>query len=696
MKSKILLSAILALFVSLAAFSAKVQPELAKTVGKNFFFERQCQFNQAIDYESIAVESIVNYQDAFYILNFEKGWVLVAGRDERQPVIGYNFDGKFSSEIESPNVRSWLQTFVDEARFIENNQVSVDVATQEAWQYYQQNSALAYHTEKSRDIATPLLTNIWNQDDPYNLMCPVDANGPGGHVYVGCVATAMSMIMHYWRYPLQGFGQHSYNAYPYGTQTVNYAEATYNWDNMLDEIDSDNPYDIAQIGYHAAVSVDMMFAADGSGAYSDDVPYAMRTYFNYDNSVQYLRKSSYPIATWETLIQDQLNDLKPVYYSGQSTEGGHAFVCDGYQGSDYYHFNFGWSGSSNGWYSLSDVNGFSSGQGIVRNIFPKDPDYPYIEMTGQKVLSNVSGSFTDGSGPVESYPAGMDVSWLISPQNENDSVSSIRLKFIQFNTASSDVLTVYAGSTTDDEILGQFSGDQLPAAILSQTNSLLITFTSTGSAPGFQLEYDATMPTWCNGTNAFTEPFGSLSDGSGTFQYNNRTTCIYVFQVPGANTYTFSFDKMATEPENDVLKFYKAGNQLVQTISGTEIPESFTIEASMVYFTWTTNSTVRDDGWEINYTTDLVGTHELTDNSVLSIYPNPADQEIRISSSQLMKGNNKIVLLNNAGQQVKSWILQDLYPASETVLRIADVPAGIYLLVYDNGGETIREKIIVR
>lgn len=695
MKSKILLSAILTLFVSLVVFSAKVQPELAKTVGKNFFYEHSCQFNQSIDFQSIVVENLTNYKDAFYILNFTNGWVIVAGRDERQPVIGYSFEGSFPAVIEDSNVRSWLQNFVDEAKFIEQNQVAVEPAIKNTWNYYQQEDAAAYQTNKNRDVATPLLTNIWNQDSPYNLLCPEDPAGPGGRVYVGCVATAMSMIMHYWRYPLQGSGQHSYNAYPYGTQTVNYGDATYNWDNMLDEIDSDNPFDIAQIGYHAAVSVDMMFGADGSGAYSNEVPYAMRTYFNYDNSVQYLQKNNYPLATWQTLIQDQLNSARPVYYSGQSTEGGHAFVCDGYQGSDYYHFNFGWSGSTNGWYSLSDVNGFSSGQGCVRNIFPEDADYPYIA-TGQTVLSTVSGSFTDGSGPVENYPSGMDVSWLISPQNEHDSISSIRLKFIQFNTNASDVLTVYAGPTTDDEILGQFSGDQLPSDILSQTNALLVTFSSTGSAPGFQLEFDATMPNWCNGTTAFTEPFGELADGSGTFQYNNRTTCIYVFQVQGANTYTFSFNKLATEPGNDVLKFFKAGNQLVQTISGTDIPESFTVEASMVYFTWTTNSTVRDDGWEISYTTDLVGTHELEGNTLLRVFPNPADHEIRISSNKFLQGENKIVLFNNAGQQIKQWFAGDLYPAAETVLPIADVPAGIYMMVYQLDGKMIREKIIIR
>ena len=95
---------------------------------------------------------------------------------------------------------------------------------------------------------------------------------------------------------------------------------------------------------------------------------------------------------------------------------------------------------------------------------PDDANYPYIA-DGEYNLTSSSGSFTDGSGPIEDYPSGMQASWLINPQNEEDSISSIKLSFAQFETASNDFVNVYAGPTTDDELLGSFSGSSLPSTI---------------------------------------------------------------------------------------------------------------------------------------------------------------------------------------------------------------------------------------
>ncbi len=89
-----------------------------------------------------------------------------------------------------------------------------------------------------------------------------------------------------------------------------------------------------------------------------------------------------------------------MYYSGYSSAGGHAFVCDGYQ-EEYFHFNFGWGGSQDGFYTLLSVNGFNDGQGAVFDTYPGS-NYPYY-CTGDHVLTNINGSITDGSGPLNDY-----------------------------------------------------------------------------------------------------------------------------------------------------------------------------------------------------------------------------------------------------------------------------------------------------
>jgi hypothetical protein len=182
------------------------------------------------------------------------------------------------------------------------------------------------------------MTCLWNQDYPYNALCPEDPDGPGGHVYAGCVATAMSMIMYYYRYPVQGIGTHSYYASGYGTQSVNYGQTYYNWDAMMNEISSTSGQSIpaiAELQYHAGVSVNMGYGNQSSGAYSIDVPAALISHFGYATSTQYLSRSSYTATVWENMVVEQLDAAKPVYYSGVDptpvTGGGHAFIVDGYQ-----------------------------------------------------------------------------------------------------------------------------------------------------------------------------------------------------------------------------------------------------------------------------------------------------------------------------------------------------------------------------
>jgi len=103
----------------------------------------------------------------------------------------------------------------------------------------------------------------------YNELCPADPNGPGGHVYAGCVATAMGMVMKYWSHPTTGVGSHSYYCPGYGYQSANFGATTYLWDEMPNSI-STSCIPIATLLYHCGVAVNMGYSVDGSGAQSTD------------------------------------------------------------------------------------------------------------------------------------------------------------------------------------------------------------------------------------------------------------------------------------------------------------------------------------------------------------------------------------------------------------------------------------------
>lgn len=694
MKSKVLLSILVIFALTASIFAKDINLSKAEQVAVNFLFEKSNQYGDAVNYYDLNIAESYLVDNAYYVVNFEKGWVVVAADDVMTPVIAYNYEGVFPViNHEFAPFNSWMQTYVDQISFVRDNNIEAEADVVAQWKAYSTNNPSTLNMRADRDV-DPLVTSTWNQDNPYNAMCPEDPAGPGGRVYVGCVSTAMSIIMHYWRYPLTGSSSHSYYLYPYGTLSANFGETDYNWDGMTDVINDKYIWEIAQIGYHGAVSVDMGFGGDGSGAYSNDVPYAYATYFNYMNSVNYVSKSNYTTSAWENMMQAELNASKPIYYSGQSTDGGHAFVCDGFQGSNYYHYNFGWSGSGNGFYTLQDINGFHSYQAMVRNIYPADAAYPYIA-TGEKELTTLAGSFTDGSGPVEDYPQSMSASWLINPQNDQDSVTSITLSFIEFNTYNSDKLRIYDGGDDNAELIGTYSGTDIPADITSTGNQLYITFSSVGEAAGFKVEYECQLPSWCT-SSSITDPSGTLSDGSQNFWYNNGTSCVFNLSHPEAVKYTLDFTEFSTEETNDKVKVYDGATAtLLGEFSGTTIPDPIEVETNAMLIMWSTNSSVRNEGWSLNYTVDGVGVGE-TSFEDLSIYPNPTTGVLNVNFNAEKQGDIQVKLVNISGQVIFNEVMTTANGQYNNSFDISDQAKGVYLLSIISEKEKIDRKIVLK
>ncbi len=695
MKSKVLLSILVVFAVSASIFAKDISLSKAEQVAVNFFFERSNQYGNVVDYYDLNITESYLVDNAYYVVNFEDGWVVVAANDAMVPVIGYNFSDRFPDmENSFYGFSSWMQSYADQIDYVRENEIEAENKVAQQWKTYSTNDPATLSMSRGRDI-DPLISSLWNQDNPYNAMCPEDPAGPGGNVYVGCVSTAMSIIMHYWRYPLSGSGSHTYSWSSYGTISANFGAAEYNWNGMTDVINDKYIWEIAEIGFHGAVSVEMMFGPDGSGAYSFDVPHALRTYFNMQNTVQYITKNSYTPSQWENMLQSELDALRPIYYSGQSTDGGHAFVCDGYQGDNYYHFNFGWSGSGNGYYTLQDVYSFNMQQGMVRNIYPEDPDYPYVA-SGLTELTTIVGSFTDGSGPAENYPSGMDAAWLINPQNEQDSVTSITLKFIEFDTHSNDKVRIYDGGDETAELIGEFSGGDVPADITSSGNQLYIKFTSIGSAKGFKAEYFSQLPAWCTSTQ-INDPSGTITDGSiGTFYYNNGTSCVFNLSHPEAVKYTIDFNDIATEEGKDLVKVYNGANaSLIGEYSGHTIPDPIVVETNSMLIMWSTNSTVRDEGWSLNFAVDGVGVEETTFEN-LSIYPNPTTGLLNVKFDAEKQGDMQVKLVSINGQTIFNELVTSNAGHYNTTFDISNEAKGVYLLSIISDKEKIDRKIVLK
>jgi len=233
-----------------------------------------------------------------------------------------------------------------------------------------------------------MCTSRWGQEAPYWNMCPMGTSsstgwgygGGDGRCVTGCVATGMAQVMYYHKAPAQGCGGSfsvsvKQSGGSYQTYTVNYDEAVYDWDNMLDDYsrtsyNTDQANAVAQLMYHCGVATKMQYATDGSGAYMADCLDGLQRNFGFTDA-QLLERNDYTEAEWMEIVYTEINENRPIIYAGDdmSQWAGHCFVLDGYDNRGFVHINWGWDGSSDGFFDIALLNAggysFSSYQEMV-------------------------------------------------------------------------------------------------------------------------------------------------------------------------------------------------------------------------------------------------------------------------------------------------------------------------------------------
>jgi hypothetical protein len=682
--------------ISLSSFSQIVSENDAKTAAYSFIHEMNADV-KSIDQLQLSYTGFTTANEpAWYIFTTgPKGYIIIAADELAYPILGYSYNSVFNPQKSQfpSSFEAWMEQRTIEMESIRNHKHPADQTTNDLWSQLKTGTFNGSDV-KSRDVA-PLLVSQWNQDCQYNELCPSDAAGPCGHVYAGCVATAMGQVMYYWRFPETGNGTYSYYISPYGTQSVNFGATTYKWNEMRGDINSSH-IELARLLYHAAVSVGMSFSPSGSGANSDDVPSALKNKFRYQ-SANYRSKISYSTTNWNNLLKGNLDNKLPIYYSGSGSGGGHAFVCDGYQGTDYFHFDWGWSGYYNGYFYLNNMNpggnDFNSWQAAVVDIYPPTASYPAY-CTGQKTLTALAGSFDDGSSPKYEYQANSNCSWLIQPSVP---VDYIQLTFEYFDTESAnDIVTIYGGATTSDPVLGTFSGSSLPSYVQSSTQSMLVTFTSNGTTQtnGFLAEYYASPSKFCSSTVVVTDQSGTIEDGSGaSYQYANSSNCRWTIQPPGATQINITFTEFSTEPVNDKVRVIDLiSNTLVGEYSGTSLPGALQISSSKVQVQFISNATVQGDGWKFNFST-LTDIEE-NQLSALTVYPNPADDQITIETPVAFS-KAIITIYDLSGRTCLSGI-QESSGNNSFSIDVSNLSTGMYLIRADFDGNSYFRKLFIQ
>ena len=327
------------------------------------------------------------------------GFVVVAADDVvGDCILGFSDEKNFDRNNIPDNLRWWLDEYQKQISWARENNINM-------------TSSRKGDYSDEEVIVPPLLGNtLWAQGEPFNTLCPVG-------VPSGCVATAMAQIMYYHKWPLKGQGQHTNKNYR--AQTVDFSQSVYDWGNMLDsylgtytEVQANA---VAVLMRDCGCAVDMQYASGGSGAYDADVPGAMVSYFDYSQDIKLYWRDEVDLVGvqgWDDIITCELDARRPVYYSGQDTkEGGHAFVCDGYEyylGATYFHFNFGWGGDGNGYFKSSAVKPrsykFNTRQAIITGIHAnnkvKSGNLYYNLLNDEKVSVTFPEDLSEYSGDI--------------------------------------------------------------------------------------------------------------------------------------------------------------------------------------------------------------------------------------------------------------------------------------------------------
>jgi|GEM_PF-2520966 len=474
--------------------AATVSVEKAEIVAVNWMGERTGRAASRIVISEIDEYSCEEYLTAYVINLSPAAFVIVSADDTCLPVIGYSMENTFPKSLDSPSFKMFFEQKMDEIRYAITSQMEQPLKTREEW------NRLAVNWDKFRPVKAskavqPLLTTKWSQERYYNAYCPADASSCSicdGHVYVGCVAVAIGQIMRYHAYPVRGRFAWSYTPaeHPeYGEQSADFDNTTYNWSNMPNQLYTYNT-DVARFLHHCGVAVEMDYGPHGSGAFSDDARTALILFFRYSAEAFLLFRDLYNYDVWEEMMKAELDASRPIYYGGTGT-GGHAFVMDGYtvnNGLDWFHMNWGWGGSGDGWFLLSNLqvgsHNYSYNQNAIVNIMP-DPscevalyspsgvsnwqtDYQYYiiwDWLGGGCSSQVKLQLFKGGAFVRDIVASIDnylFNYLWTVPSDLASGNDYRIKLTDLDsstTAFSDYFTITGMSNCSVQVTAPGSGE---------------------------------------------------------------------------------------------------------------------------------------------------------------------------------------------------------------------------------------------
>jgi len=664
----------------------------------------------------------------YYVFNIQSGigFVMISADDNIIPVLAYSTESSFDYEKMAPAAKDWVDGYKNEIAASITTKYPAQEGTAEQWSALM--SATPKRSAAKTTVVAPLVKSTWDQAPGYNNYCP--SGTP-----TGCVATSIAQVMRYWSWPTVGSGYHTYKPASYATRSADFGNKAYNWSGM--PLTSNNIY-VAQLMSDVGISVNMNYGTSSSGAYTTLVEspiincseYALRTYFHYKSTIHSALRydinggtglSNIPAATWNTTLKVDLDAARPILYSGHGSSGGHAWVCDGYDATNKFHFNWGWSGSGpDGYYTVDNLNppvlgvgggggNFNTAQSVIMGIQPDSfsavtdnikllahvdhqvdipATYPVSAFSVTTKVLNSNGTAYSGDFRLDVFDA--NLKFLTTMQTLTGkaiaSGDSLSLTFASTSAMYQLVPGLYklrvlyrptsasAWSLVGDN--GTFINENIIAVNNNQDMELATDMSLTPAGTGFKIGAP------------FSVAASIKNEQTGNFNGNYRAVLTNV--VTGTQT-------VVGAPVSDIIYYASTGGPYNFSLSSVSVTPGTYVLATQHKLLAASTYTYTGDSYHPNPVIVTFGYGLAGVNSTsliaekITVYPNPSNDVINIGMDGV--DVSRITITDIQGRQ-----LQELIPGagqSSITVSVNNYASGIYFVNLFSGEEVVTKKIVV-